>query len=174
MAILRSEDFLITTWVGEASRKVIWNGEKPHDLDTPLGWTIERHNGRFRIRNSSVGPWSAQIADSVELDIPEPGVRQMIELPIPRAKGPARPLDVEIIHMRPPDPVYLLRHALAPQYPNKVPKQLMMFYGERYYLVRYRPVPPTRTVSDGSRDVFQYVRTPTGYAVIALVHGVSL
>ena len=174
MGILRSEDFLITTWVGDASRKIIWHGDKPHDLDLPLGWVIERHNGQFRIRNSSITPWSEQLADSVEFEVPQPGYRQMIELPIPRAKGPHRPLDVEIIHMRPLDPVYLLRHALAPQYPSKVPKQLMMFYGERYYLVRYRPVPPTRTVSDGSRDVFQYVKTPTGYAVIALSHGVRL
>jgi hypothetical protein len=72
--------------------------------------------------------------------------------------------------MKPLDPVYLMRHAMAPQYPNQVPKQLMLFYGERYYLVRYRPVPKSYLV-DG---IFQFTKTATGYEVTASVQGVRL
>jgi hypothetical protein len=175
MGILRSEDFLITTWVGEVSRKIIWNGDETQDLDYPMGWVIERHGDKkLRIRDASLAPLSAQLADAVEFDVPDEGGRQLVELPAPKAKGPHRALDVEVMHMKQPDPVYLMRHVLAPRYPGQTPKQLMQFYGERYYLVRYRPVPSTRVVDDGQQPIFKYTRIPTGYEITALAHGLRI
>jgi hypothetical protein len=174
MAILRSDDFLITTWVGPVSRKVMWHGKEPLELDMPHGWVIEKYNGKFRVRNSSLQPFHKQVEDAVEFDIPEMGYRTLVELPAPTAHGLRRPLDLEIIHMKPLDPVYLLRHTMAPQYPSMVPKQLMQFYGERYYLVRYRPVPPQRAVHAGGRQIFEYSKTSNGYRILTSMPGLRL
>lgn len=173
MSILKSEDFLITTSVGTVSRKIIWPGDEPTELDLPNGWLLERTQDKLRIRNLSQ-PFNEEGDTAFEFDIPGPGQRALIELPSALPRGLNRPLDVEILRMKAPDPVYMIRHQYAPQYPSKVPKQLMQFYGERYILVRYRPVPPTRSVTYGNMEVFEYERTPTGYAVFPRAHGVRL
>lgn len=171
MAILRSHDYLITTSVGPASRRFIWDGSKPQELDIPRGWVVEKHGDKLRIRDTSLFPFKAQLDDSIEFDNPAPGGRQLIDLPAPRKLGRKRPLGVEIVRMRALDPVYILRHSLAPNFTGSGPKQLMQFYGERYYLVRYRPVPNHRVVNDGVNDVFSYEKTAKGYIVGALRQG---
>jgi outer membrane biosynthesis protein TonB len=175
MSILRSDDFLITTWVGKTSRRVVWHGKEPLELDMPYGWILEKHKGKFRVRNTSVRPFSEQVKDSVEFDIPALGYRTLVELPAPNTKNNLnRPLDVEIIHMKPLDPVYLLRHQMAPNYPSMLPKQLMQFYGERYYLVRYRPVPPQRVTHVGGNPIFEYKKTQNGYSLVTYMPGLRL
>jgi outer membrane biosynthesis protein TonB len=170
MGIIKSEDYLITTWVGETSRKFFWHGEEAQDLDLPLTWVLEKKGDKLYIRNSGLPTAGEQIADQLEFDAPQPGKKILVELPSLRKGGLNRPLDVEILRMKPLDPVFILRHQMAPNYTGRGPKQLMQFYGERYYLVRYRPVPPQRTIG----DLFEYAKTPTGYSVLAKTHGIRI
>jgi len=174
MPILRSDDFLITTSVGKSSRKFIWHGDKPHDLDLPLGWVLEKHEDQLRIRNAALGSPSEQIENSTEFPIPKPGQVASLKLPAPSDSKHARAVDVRIKHMVPMDPVYILRHTLAPRYAGNVPKQLMQFYGERYYLARYRPVPDHRTVTLNGQDIFLYSKGAGGCEVRSLIHGVRI
>ena len=50
---MRPESYLITTSVGKASRKIIWQGEGKMDLDYPDQWTIEHDQGKIRIVDTS-------------------------------------------------------------------------------------------------------------------------
>ena len=170
----KPSDFLITTSVGPSSRRFIWRSNHIKDLDIPGGWAIERRpSGQLRILNLALQDAQKQIESAIEFNEPTEGSRKVVELPGP-TPGSQRSLAVEIMHMRPLNPVYMMRHMVAPQYPPGTPKQLMGFYGQRYYMVRFSPVPPNKVITLNGNEVFRYTSAGGTYRITSASDGLKI
>ncbi len=168
----RPQDFLITTSTGGASRRILWHGVDETEIDLPGGWVIERtapHRVGFR---NKMDAREVQLGENIDFEIPEYGKPHNVELPDPRRAG--RNLRVSVIPMQPLNPVYMMRHMVAPHYPAGTPKQLMQFYGQRYSMVRFTPVPSQKTIRLEGVDVFNYGRSQNGFVVRSHVDGLRI
>jgi outer membrane biosynthesis protein TonB len=170
---MKIDDFLIITSVGDVSRRAAWQGEGEHQVDHPKGWIIEKVGEGLRLRDNSRPPEEAY-DNAVFFDTPEFGESRAFELPPPHKTEYPRPVAVEIVRMKPLKPVYVIGNTLAPAYPAAVAKQLMMFYGQRFFLVRFRPVSASMSVELGNLAAYQYGKSPTGYWVTANIPGMRI
>ncbi len=156
----RPDEYLITTSIGKVSRKFVWNSEEASDLDLPGGWTIEKAGDQLRIRDFS----DRESQDFFAINSLIEGERQKINLPSAKAKNGKRPLAVELVKLKAPRPVYTALPA-----PNALhtpaPRQLCAFYGQRYFLIRYRPVATSFQISIGATPIFHYHKSTRGFVI---------
>jgi hypothetical protein len=166
----KPEEYLIRTKVGTAARKVIWRADEELDLDMPRAWRISKVNDDIVVRDVSDPDGSAfytlpVIDDETEQSFALPAAR--------RGPGSRRPLAVEIIKLKATRPVYV-----TPPTPSALttpgPRQLCAFYGQRYFLIRYRPIGQERMVKLGSLNVFQYEKAGPGFAITAAHTGLRI
>jgi hypothetical protein len=163
---MKLDDYLITTYVGDASRSLPWSDDEAADVDLPGGWVVERQDGRLRFRDLGEKEAENTAPDDIEIEEPLPGEKAIVELPAP-AKWPKRALGVELRRIHPMRPVYADQAQWAAQPVGLAPNLLCMFYGQRYFLIHFRPVGSKMTVRIGNIEIFAYERSASGYVVYA-------
>lgn len=169
----KSEDFLITTSVGDRTRKFVWKGDHPVELDLPLGWSLEEVNGQFRVSDLSL-PYEERLADAIVFDPPEMGGKQLLDLPAARGNARHRAVGVEITHLRHARPVYLSTPGSTNNLQIGVPMQLTLYYGQRYFMIACEATRPERRVGLGGREIFAYGKTAEGYWVTSASNGLRI
>ena len=131
---MAAEDFLVTTTIGDKSRKFVWDSHKPIPLDYPNRWYMKRTPNGVILRDVSAQktdksrtiriPMSSLVAGDAYFDLPPP------------AQGPGR---IVRLTLRP------LKHLPAP-YDAPVssnsltkgnPSQLYVYWGVKDCLVHY-------------------------------------
>lgn len=168
----RAKDYMIVATVGNASRKFIWNDHEPQSLDHPQGWTIAKMGDEICIFDMSDPNEERRAADAIFITPSRGGNRVLVELPPAHNGDKKRSLDLRISLLEPIQPPYMQISADAS--PSHVPRQLMMYHGIRYFLLKYRPVGTRYTSHNSNGPVFTYERSATGYSVRALVSGLLI
>lgn len=197
---MRNKDYLITTKVGESSRKFVWNSAKPTDLDYGTGWKIAKTERGLRIWDEtlsqstshsgkevsipSLGPVSDKTPGSfssrndddgsIWIQAIEDNFNYHVDLPPASSGSLKRAIEVDIVQLKPLRPAYLPQVETASPFPSNTPRQLYMFYGLRYFLVRYRPVGNDFLASLGDVAIFKYQKTTHGFQIQALKDGLFL
>jgi outer membrane biosynthesis protein TonB len=168
----RSKDYLVTTTIGNIERKVVWNEGHPLHLDHPVGWTLTKVGEKICIYDESmsdVGQMEKNAFFSQELSEDQ---KMIVQLP-PAAKGRAGcSMDLTLVPLVPLKPPYMQQDRQSYANPN-VPRQLFLYHGVRYFLLKYRPVGPQMTVAVSGAPGFSYKRTASGYAVTVHRSGLS-
>lgn len=163
----RSHDFMLTLRMGAVQRKIVWNDHKPLELDHPQGWVIARLGADVCIYDNSdpdVDRRSQQM-----LVLPDADNNKItIELPPSFNQARSRTVLLTVQHLEPIQPPYKQIIYDAPGQAI-VPRQLLMYQGVRYFLLKYRPVGNKLTAKAGPRQVFTYNSTPEGYSITPLV-----
>lgn len=157
---MRSEDYLITTSVGNVSRKIVWHSDKAAFIDLPGGWEIEKVNGQIRIRDLAEEDIDRQLESALLIDTPYEGSSENFKLP-PSKAWQKRALNIELHRLKPMQAVYMVKpqsHML----PVSGRQQLCAFYGQRYFLIRYRPVGASYKIMLGKVEIFNYGKSPSG------------
>ncbi len=154
----RPDEYLIHTKIGKISRKTVWQCDHRIDLDLPRGWKIERVKDQLRIWDHSSPTQALTMADIAS------GESKFFNLPAARGPGRRRPIALKLSKLRPPRPVYVSKPS-QPALRTTGPRQLCAFYGQRYFLIRYRPVGSSFTISLGGSGVFSYKKSIAGYTI---------
>ena len=165
----RPDEYLIQTTIKGVSRKLVWQSDELLDIDMPNSWTVAKHNGQIYLKDTS----DPDVENIMTIPEPVEGARNVIELPPALSSRGRRPLKVEITKLKAPRPVYVThtsQHALH----TMEPRQLCAFYGQRYFLIRYRPISKSHVVNLGSIKIFSYNKSTTGYSIEALQAGLKI
>jgi hypothetical protein len=167
----KPEEYLIETQVGAFTRKVVWHADEELDLDFPRSWKISKVNGKIIVRDTSS---HSEKDRSIEIPGIEEGDERRFQLP-PALSGPGskRSMAVEIVKLKSSRPVYVnppTQTALS----TTSPKQLCAFYGQRYFLIRYRPIGPQHVVHLGNLPAFEYIKSVSGFTVSGLQVGFKI
>ena len=158
----RPQEYLIHTKIGKATRKIVWQCDKDMDLDLPRGWKIAKVNGRIRIWDSSNPSTLEGLAFDAVVEDESPS----ITLPSAKQSRLTRPITVKLRKLRAPRPVYVNNPTLTALH-TQAPRQLCAFYGQRYFLILYRPVGTSHTLRIGRINVFAFKKSPGGYTISA-------
>ena len=170
---MKAEEYILTTAVGSRDRKRTWHTDEAVEVDVPHGWELRLSEGRLRFRDKSAPP-EDQIAREVVIDPPPRGETARVDLPAAEA-APTRNLTVELRHMRPLKPIYVDRLQWTFEEPAAgAPTQLCIFYGQRYFLVRYRPISKKMMIMIGPLEVFTYERSGAGYVIVPRQAGMKI
>jgi len=158
-----SRDYMLILRMGGAIRKVVWNDQAPLLLDHPQGWKIARIDNDIVIYDNSDPDIDRRLGQMLVL----PNVREnktSIELPPSFNQARSRATLLVIEPLEPIQPPY---KQIIYDIPGKkpVPRQLLMYQGVRYFLLKYRPVGSQLTAKAGARQVFKYSHSPEGYTI---------
>jgi hypothetical protein len=168
----RSKDYLVTASIGNITRTMVWNDSELLPLDFPVGWTLGRVGDNICLFDQSL-PDIKTIEKEARVTKKLTGAQRMMVVLPPAHKGhPKRSLGLTVVPLEPLKPPYMQTSPDAYDVPN-VPRQLMMYHGIRYFLVKYRPVGQHLTTLAGGNPVFTYSRLPQGYSVTTHVQGVQ-
>jgi outer membrane biosynthesis protein TonB len=165
----RPDEYLIETKVGTRSRKLVWHDDEPLDLDMPQGWVVEKIDGLIRFRDKS----DPDADDHIVTDEFAEGKPKVVQLPSAKVSHGLRPLAVEVVKLAVLRPVYV-NSTTPTALHTTAPRQLCQFYGQRYFLIRYRPVSTDFEVSLGTVNIFRYQKTPTGMLVAGFQQGLKI
>ena len=157
----RADEYLIETKMGRFSRSTVWTSDHKMDLDLPRGWRIEKDGERLFFRDYA-DPERA-IYELTDFD---DGETRVVRLPTSRVGRLNRPLVVSLRKLRAPRPVYTNNPSPSALHTQK-PRQLCAFYGQRYFLIHYRPVGPVHSVQVGPSPVISYQKTAQGFVINA-------
>jgi outer membrane biosynthesis protein TonB len=152
----------VQTTIGKVSRKIVWHCDKSMDLDLPFGWKIEKVEDQLRIWDHS----NPNSNDFIVINDVVDGDARLINLPAPHRSKLRRPIAVKLVKLRPPRPVYVNNPTLTALH-TRGPRQLCAFYGQRYFLIRYRPVGNNFTIHLGNSSVFNFKKSLAGYTITA-------
>lgn len=161
---MKPENYIVKTSIGRASRKLIWQTDEVLPLDYPIGWVIQKEEKGLRIYDFSEKSPEKQNSDSIMVFNDEWPDLLHVELPPSAAGQGRRALSIDITRVKPLRPLYLP----SPQVSNgqfDFQRELYMYYGTRYFLVRYRPVGLNYTAHVGGTLAFSYNKIPTGYLI---------
>jgi len=160
----RYRDYLLTTRVGGVSRKIIWNDRSPMVLDHPKGWVISKSDTGVCIYDES-NPDSKMSAENAIFIDQEDAKNAYIELQ--PAYNSKRSISLSIDLLTPLQPPY--KETTPESQPHAhVPRQLLMYHGVRYFLMKYRPVGSKLTARAGHDQVFTYKKVQAGYSITPL------
>ena len=162
----RRKDYLVIASIGNVNRRIVWNDSKPLPLDFPEGWTLAKLGSKICIFDKSLP--TVELMEKHALfsqDLTE-HQRMVIDLPPALGGNPDRTLGVTLIPLQPLNPPYLQTSPEVYNNPSIV-KQLMLFQGVRYFLLKYRPVGQRLTTSTPMGPVFTYERAAHGYLLTA-------
>ncbi len=152
------EEFLITTQIGEVSRKQFWQSDEIADLDLPDGWAIEMRDGNICVFDSA--------ADSkLMLNTPGQGEKLSIDLPPSARQRWRRATHVEVKPIRKPAPVYVVSSDIQ-TLEKPGPKQPFLFYGQDFLLVHHRPVRLNHQIALLGYNIFSYSQKTNGDFVV--------
>ncbi|MGZ3745973.1 MAG: AgmX/PglI C-terminal domain-containing protein [Pseudobdellovibrionaceae bacterium] len=163
----RPQDFMLTLRLGAIHRKIVWNDHAPLLLDHPQGWTIARMGGDVCIYDTSDPDVDRRAQQMIVLPEADKG-KTTLELPPSFGQNRSRASLLTIQHLEPIQPPYKQVIYDAPGQ-ALVPRQLLMYQGVRYFLLKYRPIGKTLTTRAGTRQIFKYDHTPEGYIITPLV-----
>ena len=172
---MKAPDFLITTAIGDRSRRQIWNSEEPAALDTAGCWVLEKVADGARVRDTSAKPGSPDSHDTKSvIHIPEKSLEEGLSIDFPpSASGKIRNFSFTI------RPLRRIRPAYSPilfedEGIKKKPSVLFIFYGIRGFLVRYQRTGGTFGGRADRKHVFDCVKTEQGYDITAFQDGVTV
>ncbi len=165
----RSRDYLVTAHVGSVEKKMIWNERDVMPLDFPAGWTLAKVNGKICLYDQTL-PTIAEIEKHAYIaNAMVPGQKMLVNLPPAKKGNPHRSIDLTIVPLQPIQPPYMQTSPDA--YAINVPKQLMLYQGIRYFMLKYRPVGSHLTAASPSGTIFSYARNGEVYSITSHFQG---
>ena len=169
---MKAPDFLITTAIGDPSRRQIWNSEEPAALDTAGCWVLEKVADGARVRDTSAKPDSNETKSIIHISEKNLEEGFSIDFP-PSASGKIRNFSFTI------RPLSRIRPAYSPilfeeEGIKKKPSVLFVFYGIRGFLVRYQRTGGTFGGRADRKHIFDCVRSKEGYEITAYKEGVTV
>jgi outer membrane biosynthesis protein TonB len=169
----RRKDYLVVANVGNVQRKMVWNDAELLPLDHPEGWTLGKMGTKICIFDKSLPNLEKMEQEAFFTRELQEHQRMVIDLPPAWRGRPNRSLDLTLIPLKPLKAPYMQTDPSAYDNPA-TPKQMMLYTGVRYFMLKYRPVGQTMTASSGGVSIFTYSAHAGGYTVTAHVSGVSL
>ncbi len=158
----RRREYLVTTSAGNVERKLVWREGEVLGLDYAGAWSLARIDNKICVFDKSLGDPELIEANAFFADDIANGEKIIVELPS-SSKG-SRPLDVTLTPLVPLKAPYMQQFRESYANPN-VPRQLMLYHGMRYVLMKYRPVGPKFTAGYGGEPAFSYVQNLTEFVV---------
>ena len=162
----RRRDYIVISSIGNFEKRFVWNDTELLPLDHPKGWTLGKVGKKIYIFDQTLSSVEQMEATAFHFENLKDHQRLAVNLP-PAEKGlPERALNITLVPLVPLKPPYMQTDKDA--YANSfVPRQLMLYQGIRYFLLKYRPVGSQLTASTTDGPVFTYAKVEGGYSVTA-------
>jgi len=168
-----SRDYLLTVRIGNISKKIVWNDRTTLCLDHPQGWTISKMDANICLFDGS-DP-DLQRRSKVMLVLTGLDKNKM-NVDVPPSFNKARKGHMALtitplVALQPPYKQVTYDGTAS----ARLPRQLLMYQGVRYFLLKYRPVGKKLTASANNTQVFKYERTVAGgYSITAFTSDLKL
>ncbi len=162
----RRKEYLVTASMGPVTKKFVWNDEEVLNLDYRNGWAVAKVAGKICVVDRSIKDIGEMEREAFFADALAPDQKVLFDLPRSREGSNRYPLAVSVIPLQPLAAPYMQQDRESYDNPD-VPRQLMMYAGIRYYLMKYRPVGQQLTASAAGKPAFSVAKTSGGYNVTA-------
>jgi outer membrane biosynthesis protein TonB len=164
-----ADAYLVKTSIANRSRRQIWHEHETLALDSDGYWILERTEEGVQARELP-HPLKKHNTKRI-IPIPDPTAEFQIPL---EHRGMSRTLSVQLMPLQTIRPAYLPPRAGIEAGADKRPSVLFIFYGIKYFLVRYaRTGGSYRAVVDKKR-IFDCVRSKEGFEITGYKDGLLL
>ena len=164
----RPEEYVVETKIGRAVHALVWSCDHAMDLDLPNGWCVAREGDKLIFRDQANPD-----QELVHIEDVADGQTRTLRLPSSLVGRRSRPLTVSLKKLKAPRPVYVQNPRVA-ALQTRAPRQLCAFYGQRYFLIHYRPVGARYAVVQNSMPLFAFTKSANGYSLVARGSGVQV
>lgn len=162
---MREESYLVTTSIGERSRKVIWHPREPLDLDFPAHWVLRKGEAGIEVVEKT-----PTVADEPTSYVISPRVIRRhgtVRLPLPHDEDAY--LSLEIRKLKSIRPAYL-----PEKRQSRRSSSFFLFGGSHDLVFEFARILQAGSVLVGARAIFSFAPERGGFDITAHVDGVFL